>query len=247
MGDWIEVTVAEKIRWNEGLHSLRFEAPLPAFKAGQFVRVGLDIDGERVARPYSLVNAPDETRHEIFFNVVPEGPLSPRLARLEAGDTLFVHSSVTGTMIMQRTPVHRHLWLFATGTALGPFLSILKTDAPWERAERVVLCHSVRRVADLAYGETIRRLQARHGDRFDFVPVVTREAYPGALRERIPAVLAAGTLERHVGLDLRAEDAHVMLCGNSGMIEEVQQVLAPRGLRRHRRREPGHITVEKYH
>lgn len=247
MGEWIEVTVAEKIRWNDALYSLRFQAPLPEFKAGQFVRVGLDIDGERIARPYSLVNAPDETPHEIYFNVVPEGPLSPRLARLEAGDTLFVHSSITGTMTMERTPAHRHLWLFATGTALGPFLSMLKTDAPWERAERVVLCHSVRRAADLAYGETIRRLQARHGDRFDFVPVVTREAQPVALRERIPKALASGQIEQRVELRLDPEEAHVMLCGNSDMIEEVQQVLEPRGLRRHRRREPGHITVEKYH
>ncbi len=247
MGEWLEVTVADKKRWNDGLYSLRFDAPLPAFKAGQFVRVGLDIDGERVARPYSLVNAPDETPHEIFFNVVPEGPLSPRLARLEAGDTLFVHSSVTGTMTMERTPEHRHLWLFATGTALGPFLSMLKTDAPWARAERVVLCHSVRRAADLAYAETIRQLEMQHADRFDFVPLVTREACPIALRERIPAALAAGTIEERVGLELRAEDAHVMLCGNSDMIEEVRQLLESRGLRRHRRREPGHITIEKYH
>ncbi|MDG4866946.1 ferredoxin--NADP reductase [Guyparkeria sp. 1SP6A2] len=247
MGEWLEVTVAENIRWNDELYSLRFHAPLPGFKAGQFVRVGLDVDGERIARPYSLVNAPDETPHEIYFNVVPEGPLSPRLARLEAGDTLFVHSSVTGTMTMERTPEHRHLWLFATGTALGPFLSMLKTDAPWERAERVVLCLSVRHVADLAYGETIRRLEARHGDRFAFVPLVTREAHPAALRERIPAALTSGQIEQRVGLRLDPEDAHVMLCGNSDMIEEVQKVLEPRGLRRHRRREPGHITVEKYH
>ncbi len=247
MGEWLKVTVAERIRWNEGLYSLRFRAPLPAFKAGQFVRVGLDIDGERVARPYSLVNAPGEKPHEIFFNVVPEGPLSPRLARLDVGDSLFVHSSVTGTMTMERTPEHRHLWLFATGTALGPFLSMLKTDAPWERAERVVLCHSVRHVADMAYGETIRQLEMQHGDRFDFVPLVTREACPAALRERIQAALASGDLERHVELELRPEDAHVMLCGNSEMIEEVRQLLQSRGLRRHRRREPGHITVEKYH
>lgn len=247
MGEWLEVTVAERIRWNDALYSLRFHAPLPAFKAGQFVRVGLDVDGERIARPYSLVNAPDETPHEIYFNVVPEGPLSTRLAKLEAGDTLFVHSSVAGTMTMERTPEHRHLWLFATGTALGPFLSMLKTDAPWERAERVVLCHSVRHVADIAYGETIRRLEARHGDRFDFVPLITREAHPVALRERIPKALASGQIEQRVGLRLDPEEAHVMLCGNSDMIEEVQQVLEPRGLRRHRRREPGHITVEKYH
>ncbi|MCL7744769.1 ferredoxin--NADP reductase [Guyparkeria hydrothermalis] len=247
MGEWLEATVVEKIRWNDGLFSLRFDAPLPAFKAGQFVRVGLDVDGERIARPYSLVNAPDETPHEIYFNVVPEGPLSPRLARLEAGDLFQVHSSVTGTMTMERTPEHRHLWLFATGTALGPFLSMLKTDAPWQRAERVVLCHSVRTASDLTYGDTIRELLHRYGNRLTFVPLVTRETVTGTLQQRIPAALDSGDIERLVGLTLRPEDAHVMLCGNSDMIEAVQQRLEARGLRRHRRREPGHVTVEKYH
>ena len=247
MGEWLEATVTEKIRWNDGLFSLRFEAPLPAFKAGQFVRVGLDVDGERIARPYSLVNAPDETSHEILFNVVPEGPLSPRLAKLEAGDRLHVHSSVTGTMVMERTPEHRRLWLFATGTALGPFLSMLKTEEPWRRAERVVLCHSVRTAADLVYGDVIRDLLDRHGNRLTFIPLVTRETVTGALHQRIPAALAGGDIERVAGMALRPEDAHVMLCGNSAMIEEVQQLLESRGLRRHRRREPGHITIEKYH
>ncbi|HSH84108.1 MAG TPA: ferredoxin--NADP reductase [Guyparkeria sp.] len=251
MGEWLEVTVAEKIRWGDGVYSLRFEAPQLVFKAGQFVRVGLEIDGERVARPYSLVNAPHEPLHEIYFNVVPEGPLSPRLAQLEVGDSFQVHPSATGTMIMDRLPEHRHLWLFATGTALGPFLSILKAEEPWDSGrgcpERVVLCHSVRYAADLAYAETIQKLLERHGERLDFVPLVTREAHPGALRDRIPAALASGELERRVGLTLSPDAAHVLLCGNSAMIEEVQQLLVGRGLRRHRRREPGHITVEKYH
>ena len=247
MGEWLEATVTDKIRWKDGLFSLRFEASLPTFKAGQFVRVGLDVDGERLARPYSLVNAPGETPHEIFFNVVPGGPLSTRLAGLEAGDVLFVHSSVTGTMVMDRTPAHRHLWLFATGTALGPFLSMLKTDDPWQRADRVILCHSVRTAADLAYAEEIRALLRRHGNRLTFVPLVTREVVTGALHQRIPAALESGDIERLAGLSLRPEGAHVMLCGNSDMIEAVRQLLESRGLRRHRRREPGHITVEKYH
>ena len=247
MGEWLEARVTEKVRWHDGLFSLRFEAPLPAFKAGQFLRVGLDVDGERVARPYSLVNAPGETPHEIYFNVVPEGPLSPRLARLEAGDSLYVHSSVTGTMVMDRTPAHRHLWLLATGTALGPFLSMLKTDAPWQRAERVVLCHSVRTAAELVYADVIRALLQRYGNRLTYVPLVTREVVTGALHERIPAAIDSGDIERLAGLSLRPEDAHVMLCGNSEMIESARERLESRGLRRHTRREPGHITTEKYH
>jgi ferredoxin--NADP+ reductase len=38
-----------------------------------------------------------------------------------------------------------------------------------------------------------------------------------------------------------------MMCGNSAMISDVTECLEKRGLRKHRRREPGHITTEKYH
>jgi ferredoxin/flavodoxin---NADP+ reductase len=37
-----------------------------------------------------------------------------------------------------------------------------------------------------------------------------------------------------------------MLCGNPAMVDDVQKVLAIRGMRRHRRKEPGHITLETY-
>jgi ferredoxin--NADP+ reductase len=41
--------------------------------------------------------------------------------------------------------------------------------------------------------------------------------------------------------------AHAMLCGNSGMIKDAAAVLEARGLTRHRRNEPGHYSLEKYH
>ena len=46
-------------RWTDKLYSLQLTADIAPFTAGQFTRLALDIDGERVARPYSFVNAPD--------------------------------------------------------------------------------------------------------------------------------------------------------------------------------------------
>lgn len=247
MADWLKARLQEKVQWDDHLYSLRFDAPLPEFKAGQFVRVALDIDGERVGRPYSLVNAPHESLHEIYFNIVPEGPLSPRLAELKQGDELFVHSNVNGMMTLEEIPERDHLWLFATGTALGPFLSILKTDEPWSRFKRIVLCHSVRTAGELAYQDTVTELLEHHAEQLDFVPLVTREKHPETLNIRIPAALESGELEKRLGLELTPETAHVMICGNSDMIQSTQQLLEQRGLKRHRRREPGHITTEKYH
>ena len=47
-------------------------------------------------------------------------------------------------------------------------------------------------------------------------------------------------------LSLTPENAHAMLCGNPAMVDDVQKVLASRGMRRHRRKEPGHVTLETY-
>ncbi len=90
MAKWLNGKVVANNRWNERLTSLKFEAPLENFESGQFVRVGLEIDGDVVARPYSLVNTPDESALEIYFNIVTEGPLSPRLFELETGDDIMV-------------------------------------------------------------------------------------------------------------------------------------------------------------
>lgn len=247
MANWKPARVIENHAWTDRLFSLRFDTELPPFKAGQFVRVGLDIDGERVARPYSLVNGPDEPVGEIYFNPVPEGPLSPALARLQPGDTLWVSDSANGFLVLDEVPDCRDLWLMATGTGVGPFVAMLATDEPWQRFSRVNLVHSVRTQAELGYRDRFTALQSRHRDQFRYLPVVTRETAPDCLGARIPALLRDGSLETAAGAVINTADSHVMLCGSQTMISEVMVVLSERGLTRHRRREPGHISTEKYH
>jgi ferredoxin--NADP+ reductase len=247
MANWLEGKIVSVHHWTDDLLSLQFEADIASFRAGQFVRLGLDIDGERVGRPYSLVNSPDKRPCEILFNIVEEGPLSPRLARMHVGDTLFVVEKASGFLILDEIPESDCLWMFATGTAIGPFLSILKTDEPWQRFRRVVLGYSVRTVEEMAYRHEIAKLTAQYPDKLAFVPFVTREAMEGAFQERIPATITSGELEARTGSELSAGTSHVMLCGNAGMIADVSEVLSNRGMKRHRRRDPGHITTEKYH
>jgi len=68
----------------------------------------------------------------------------------------------------------------------------------------------------------------------------------GLLHGRITTLLADGELERAAASSLDPARSHVMLCGNPAMIEEMTKLLGERGLRKHRVRSPGHITVEKY-
>ena len=247
MADWLKGKVTEKIQWNERLFSLRIKTDFKEFNAGQFVRVALDIDGERIARPYSLVSKPGDELLEIYFNIVLEGPLSPKLAELNVDDEIFVTDKANGFLTVDEVPECKHLWLLATGTGVGPFLSILKTDKVWQRFEKVVLGYSVRDLSEFSYQQQISAVENQHAEQFLFVPFITREKIEGAINQRMTESLEQGSFEKRTGFTINENDSHIMMCGNSAMISSVSECLEKRGLRKHRRREPGHITTEKYH
>ena len=240
---WLEGTVLENRHWTESLFSLRVQAPRLAFAAGQFVRIALDIGGERVARPFSFVNPPEDPVLEFYGIVVPEGPLSPRLEKLAAGERLYVASNPAGFLVLAEVPEAKTLWLLSTGTGIAPYLSILRTAAPWQRFRNVVLVHAVRHARELVYQDLLKKME---GPQFRYVTFVSREPHAAALSGRIPAAIRDGRLEAAAGVALDAASSHVMLCGNPQMLKDAAAALAERGMRKHRRRNPGHITVESF-
>ena len=149
MADWLTGKIIEKIRWNDRLFSLRIQCDFKDFESGQFVRVALDIDGERIARPYSLVNTPADESLEVYFNLVPEGPLTPKLAELEQGDEIFVTDRANGFLTVAEIPECKNLWLLATGTGVGPFISILKNKDTSKEDQEFYLKLMVHLVGDL--------------------------------------------------------------------------------------------------
>ncbi len=246
MAQWVEGRVVERIDWSERLHSLRVEAKIEPFKAGQFTKLGLQIGDEIVGRPYSIVSAPGEPVLEFYFSTVAEGPLSPQLSQLKTGDSVLVAPKANGFLVLDEVPPAIHLWLLSTGTGIGPFLSILNTAEPWQRFQRVVLVHAARTAAELSYRRAIARIMEAEPKRFTYVPVISREETDYALAGRIPQAIADGRLEARAHLQFDAALAHVMLCGNPAMVADASAALAARGLRKHKRKEPGQISVETY-
>ena len=246
MQKWVEGTVVDQKRWTETLFSLCVKAYVSAFEAGQFAKLALAVEGEMVARPYSFVNAPGEQPHEFYYVTLPGGPLTQRLCRLKAGDPVQLAPRPSGFLVLPEVPDGENLWLISSGTGLGPFLSILRTEAPWRRFSRVVLVHAVRHAKELTYRERIERLRDEHPEQMRALSFVSREDEPGTLRGRIPAAIEDGRLESAAGVALSAETSQVMLCGNPAMVAGVTEALKARGMRKNRRREPGHITMENY-
>jgi len=237
---WLTGNVIENRQWTESLFSLRVEAPRLSFDAGQFVRIALDINGERVARAFSFVNPPGDEVLEFYGVIVPEGPLSPRLAKLKSGDALYIAHNPAGFLVLSEVPDAETLWLISTGTGLAPFLSLARTETLWRRFRNVVLVHAVRYARELTYRDLIQGTKAR------YITFVSRENAPGSLGGRVPAAIVDGRLEAAAGLELAPGNSHVMLCGNPDMLKDVTAALVARGMRKHRRRTPGHITVESF-
>ncbi|MEZ5501402.1 MAG: ferredoxin--NADP reductase [Halioglobus sp.] len=228
------------------LHSLQIAVEVAPFVAGQFVRLELELDGEKLARPYSLVNPPDEPLLEVLFNTVPGGHLSNALAALREGDPVAVSQPATGFFVLAEVPAATDLWMMATGTGLGPYLSILRTRQLWDRFEKIVLVHGVPLREELVYQHLISQALHMHPERFSYVSCVSREENPEGFRGRITGALESGFLESRVGANLTASRSSVMLCGNHNMINDMHALLGQRGMRKHLRHKPGQIVTEQY-
>lgn len=244
--DWVKGKIVENIHWTRNLFSLKITAEVDNFTAGQFTSLALDIDGERIARPYSYLNPPGAQPLEFFFYTATDGVLSNALVSLEPGAEVWVRQQANGFFTLDEVPDTRDLWMLATGTGIAPFFSMLHTPEPWQRFQHIVLVHAVRTQSDLRYQELIAALAAKYPGKFTFKAFVSREAVPDTLKGRIPAAIENGTLEQAVSRQITSDDSHVMLCGNPDMVKDSVAVLKLRGLRKNRRRTPGHITVENY-
>src|SRR5215831_1110089 len=222
------------------------------FRSGQFLMLGLPVEGKPLMRAYSVVSANYEERLEFLCIEVPNGPLSPRLHRLQPGDEVLVNRKPAGTLVADDLLPGRRLYLFATGTGLAPFLSIVKDPEVYERFERVVLVHCVRHLPDLAYQQYLSQELPRD----EFLGEVAREKliyYPTVTGEpfrhegRITSLVESGKLCGDLGLPpLDAAEDRVMLCGSEAMLADLRAVLDRRGFRVNAQAgEPGQYVVEK--
>ena len=233
MADWVTGKVTKVQNWTDALFSLTVHAPVLPFTAGQFTKLGLEIEGERVQRAYSYVNSPDNPDLEFYLVTVPDGKLSPRLAALKPGDEVQVVSEAAGFFVLDEVPDCETLWMLATGTAIGPYLSILQLGKDLERFK--------------SYLPLMQELEKRYEGKLRIQTVVSRETAAGSLTGRLPALIESGELESAVGLPMNKETSHVMLCGNPQMVRDTQQLLKEtRQMTKHLRRRPGHMTAEHY-
>ncbi len=222
--------------WNDSLFSFRTTRdPGLRFESGHFVMIGLEVDGRPLMRAYSIASPHWEEHLEFFSIKVQDGQLTSRLQHLQVGDPVLVSRKPTGTLVLHDLHPGRHLYLLGTGTGLAPYMSIIQDPETYERYEKVIVAHGVRRISDLAYSAFIERdlpahpfLGAQIRQKLLYHPTVTRDAFRNT--GRLTAQIADGRLADASGLPpLHPARDRFMICGSPSMLAEIRALLDQRG------------------
>lgn len=242
-------------------------SPIPDFKAGQFVTLGLKLDGDDkiTNRAYSLSSPPEEKRYfELYIKWATEpvpGKFTTALFNMKVGDRLYWRKPAGAFTLEDKkadgTPDDRALVLVASGTGLAPFVSYALHLKASGSKRKVVVLHGARSAKELGYREVFEQM-AKESPNFVYLPTVSRpndsalQGWAGHTG-RVESLLAPNggksELEKALGHRVLPENTFFHICGYQGTIDSVITILQPLGFvsNRNRRKDGSFdIKIETY-
>jgi ferredoxin--NADP+ reductase len=245
--------VTQVKHWTDRLFSFRVTRPASLrFRSGEFVMIGLMGDnGKPLLRAYSIASPAWDEELEFYSIKVPDGPLTSRLQHINVGDEIILRPKPVGTLVHDALLPGKRLWLLATGTGFAPFASLLREPETYEKYDQVIMMHTCREVAELAYG---RDLVAGLADdpligemvagKLLYYPTTTREV--SLHMGRITDNLTSGRVFADLNLPtMTPADDRAMVCGSLAFNVDVKAVLEGFGLREGANSQPQEFVVEK--
>jgi ferredoxin/flavodoxin---NADP+ reductase len=246
-------TVTAVRHWTDRLFSFRVTRPKTLrFRSGEFVMIGLMGDnGKPLLRAYSIASPAWDEELEFYSIKVPEGPLTSRLQHIAVGDEIILRPKPVGTLVHDALLPGKRLWLLATGTGFAPFASLLREPETYEKYDQVIMMHTCREVAELAYGRELVEGLADDpligemvGGKLLYYPTTTRQASP--LMGRVTDNLASGKVFTDLGLpQMNPAEDRAMVCGSLAFNVDVKAILEGFGLTEGANSDPREFVVEK--
>jgi len=249
---FVGVVVTKIIHWTDWLFSFRVTRPKNfRFQSGEFVMIGLSRNnGKPLLRAYSIASPSWEDELEFYSIIVPDGPLTSRLQHISIGDNLILNPKATGTLVLDSLLPGKRLFLFASGTGIAPFISLIKDPEIYEKFEKIILLHTCRGVKDLNYGkniiETIDKdpLIGEYAEKLLYYPTVTREEFH--TKGRITELLKSEKIFQDLHLTpISRETDRAMICGSMGLNKDIKEFLEVSGLKEGARNSPAEFVLEK--
>ena len=205
------------------------------YRAGQYATLGIERDGIRTERAYSMASSPYEEALEFFVELVPKGGLTPSLFELNPGDTLLCRKIAKGRFMPDlRTGRTNHL-LISTVTGIAPFVSYVRTiyrdwksgGSPMPGEHEFFCLQGASHSIEFGYREELERY-ASEASWFQYVPCVSRpwdNAQWTGETGRVDDLLRKYT----EAWKLRPEETTAYLCGHPKMIENSRGILRRAG------------------
>ena len=244
-------TVTEVEHYTDRLFRFRLTRPASfRFRSGEFVMIGLP--GEKpVWRAYSIASPAWDETIEFYSIKVAGGPLTEHLQKIGVGDQVWFRKKPTGTLVLDALLPGKRLWMISTGTGFAPFASLIRDPEAYEKFDQLIVTHTCREVAELAYSKTTTQqtledpLVGEFADgRLTLVNTTTQEQSP--LMGRITTLMESGALYDHLGLPaLDPEVDRVMICGSMDMLKDVKTLVEAAGGSEGANASPGQFVVER--
>jgi ferredoxin--NADP+ reductase len=201
------------------------------FRAGQYATLGVEHDGKRVERAYSIVSSPYEESLEFFVELVPHGDLTPDLFRLNRGDALLCRKIAKGRFTLDLRSGRTNHLLVSTVTGIAPYVSYVRTlyrdwkkgDSPMPGNHKLYCLQGASRSWEFGYREELERY-ANEVPWFQYVPTVSRPWEDSNWKGETGRV--DDLLRKYSDQwGLRAEETSAYLCGHPTMVENGRGIL----------------------
>lgn len=246
-------TVRKVTHWSDRLFSFRISRPASfRFRSGEFVMIGLQVDGKPLLRAYSMASPSWDEELEFYSIKVPDGPLTSRLQNIKEGDEVILGRKPTGTLVLDALTPAKRLFLISTGTGVAPFASVTRDPETYEQFEQVILTQTTWTPDGLKYAHN---LVDNMGDdplvgdvapgKLTFWGSCTRdesEKYQG----RITDMIKSGKFYEDLGIGaLNPETDRIMICGSMAMLKDVSALAEAHGFKEGSNAAPAEFVVER--
>jgi len=139
-----------------------------SFVPGQYATLGVEKDGRRLERPYSIASSPHEKELEFFFELVPEGETTPPLYNLQLGDEVLLRKVAKGRFTLDFAQLgHTNHLLLGTVTGIAPFVSYARTlyrdwcEGRFKGDHKLFLLNGASRSWEFGYREELEELATK--------------------------------------------------------------------------------------
>ena len=249
---FFDVRITTRVDFADDLWMIRVDPGRDfPYSPGQYATLGVDNGSGLIERAYSIVSSPYEREIEFFFELVPQGALTPLLYKLGPGDSVTARKVAKGRFTLDKSSGRTNHLLLSTVTGVAPFVSYARTlEKDWREGKfggehKLFVIQGASHSRELGYVDELTRL-ASELPWLTYVPTISRpwdDPDWSGETGRVDDIIRKYT--DLWSLDTSTTTAY--LCGHPDMIEHGKAILRRRGWQKEALREEVYFIIKHPH